>query len=141
MAGPAQILFRGTLRTLLHLGCNRAYIAGMDRSATFQINPRIGFLTDPSAQALCAVFENAGHRALFVGGCVRNAVMGVPISDIDVATDATPKQTLSLCTAAGFRCIPTGIEHGTVTVLIDGNAFLVMLMSMSHVAATPKRVM
>ncbi|WP_299045080.1 CCA tRNA nucleotidyltransferase [uncultured Tateyamaria sp.] len=80
-------------------------------------------MTDLSAQSLCTVFEQAGFRAYFVGGCVRNAVMGVPITDIDIATDATPDQTTTVCTDAGFRCVPTGVDHGTVTVIAHDHAF------------------
>ncbi|APX13134.1 CCA tRNA nucleotidyltransferase [Tateyamaria omphalii] len=95
----------------------------MDRPASPRLDPKTAFLTDPAAQNLCAVFAEAGFRALFVGGCVRNAIMSVPISDIDIATDATPDQIIQLCTNAGFRCIPTGIEHGTVTVVAKDHPF------------------
>lgn len=54
---------------------------------------------------------------------MRNAIMCVPISDIDIATDATPDQTIKICTDAGFRCVPTGIDHGTVTVVVQGHPF------------------
>ena len=49
------------------------------------------WITHPGSQALCAVLEGAGFRALFVGGCVRNDLLGVPVADIDLATDATPE--------------------------------------------------
>nr|WP_275982063.1 CCA tRNA nucleotidyltransferase [Frigidibacter sp. ROC022] len=62
----------------------------------------------------------AGHRALVVGGCVRNAVMGLPGGDVDIATDARPETVMRLAEAAGFRAVPTGIEHGTVTVVVEG---------------------
>lgn len=60
--------------------------------------------------------------ARFVGGCVRNALLGVPIADIDVATIFLPQAVCYRLAAAGFRVIPTGIEHGTVTVIIEGGA-------------------
>ena len=62
----------------------------------------------------------AGHRGLFVGGCVRNAALGAPVDDIDIATDAPPERTSEIAQAAGFKTVPTGIEHGTVTVIVDG---------------------
>lgn len=65
----------------------------------------------------------AGHRTLFVGGCVRNALLGVPVGDVDIATDAHPDRVMDLAAAAGLRAIPTGIEHGTVTVLVDGTPY------------------
>ncbi|MCU0899673.1 MAG: CCA tRNA nucleotidyltransferase [Cypionkella sp.] len=80
------------------------------------------WITQPGTQALCATLERAGHKALFVGGCVRNAVLGVPVTDIDLATDATPETVSALAETAGFRAIPTGVDHGTVTVIADGIA-------------------
>ena len=62
----------------------------------------------------------AGHRALFVGGCVRNALLGVPVADIDLATDAVPETVTNIAENAGFKVIPTGIDHGTVTVIAQG---------------------
>lgn len=78
------------------------------------------WLTDPATQALCAAVTAAGHRILFVGGCVRNALLGVPVSDIDLATDARPETVSDIAGNAGFRVVPTGIDHGTVTVIAGG---------------------
>ncbi len=78
------------------------------------------WLDHPGTQALCAVLAAAGHQALFVGGSVRNALLGVPVSDIDIATDALPETVTDIAKNAGFRVIPTGIDHGTVTVLALG---------------------
>lgn len=58
-----------------------------------------------------------------VGGCVRNAVMGLPIQDIDVATPDTPDAVMERLGAAGVKVVPTGIDHGTVTAFIDGQSF------------------
>ena len=71
-------------------------------------------------QALCAVLGLSGYRALFVGGCVRNALLGGPVTDIDIATDAVPETVTEIAESAGFRVIPTGIDHGTVTVIAQG---------------------
>jgi poly(A) polymerase len=78
------------------------------------------WLVHPGTQALCAALEAAGHQALFVGGCVRNALMQVPVADIDLATDATPAAVTKVAEAAGFKVVPTGIDHGTVTVVAEG---------------------
>lgn len=59
----------------------------------------------------------AGYRAFAVGGAVRNAVLGLPVADVDIATDATPEQVTSVADSMGLRVIPTGIAHGTVTVM------------------------
>lgn len=80
------------------------------------------WLSHPGAQGLCRVIEGAGHRALFVGGCVRNALLGVAVADLDLATDASPQTVSLLAQKAGFRVIPTGIDHGTVTVIAEGVA-------------------
>lgn len=65
-----------------------------------------------------AVFEAlAGHNAWFVGGCVRNGLLGQPVDDIDIATDARPEVVMERAEAAGLKAVPTGIDHGTVTVV------------------------
>lgn len=68
-------------------------------------------------QTLLRLFAAHGERAYPVGGCVRDTLMGIPPHDWDVAVTTTPERTVSLCEGAGFRTIPTGIKHGTVTVL------------------------
>lgn len=78
------------------------------------------WLTHPGTQALCAALESAGFRALFVGGCVRNALLGAPVADVDLSTDATPETVTNIAEMAGFRVIPTGVDHGTVTVIAAG---------------------
>ena len=78
------------------------------------------WLTHPGTQALCAVLEGAGYQALFVGGCVRNALLGAAVSDVDISTDAQPEIVTILAEKAGFKVVPTGIDHGTVTVIAQG---------------------
>lgn len=78
------------------------------------------WLTDPAAQSVCAALEQGGHQALFVGGCVRNGLLSMPVGDIDIATDATPETVIALATAAGLKSVPTGIDHGTVTIIAQG---------------------
>lgn len=75
------------------------------------------WLDHPGTQALCAALEAAGYRALFVGGCVRNALLGEPVADVDLATDATPENVTNIAEKAGFKVVPTGFDHGTVTVI------------------------
>lgn len=77
------------------------------------------WLTRPATQAVCAALTDAGFQALFVGGCVRNALIDVPVDDIDIATDATPDRVIALAENAGLRAVPTGIDHGTITVVSD----------------------
>ncbi|MCL4186102.1 MAG: CCA tRNA nucleotidyltransferase [Rhodobacteraceae bacterium] len=78
------------------------------------------WLARPATQAVAAMLTGAGHRALFVGGCVRNTLLGVAVSDVDIATDAPPAEVTDLARAAGLHPVPTGIEHGTVTVVSAG---------------------
>ena len=74
----------------------------------------------PGTQALMQALEGAGHKALFVGGCVRNALLGEPVADVDISTDATPETVTAIAEAAGFKPVPTGIDHGTITVVAEG---------------------
>lgn len=78
------------------------------------------WLHDPETVAVCSALTDAGFQALLVGGCVRNALIGAPVSDIDIATDARPEIVTNLAEKAGLRAIPTGIEHGTITVVAHG---------------------
>jgi poly(A) polymerase len=78
------------------------------------------WLAHQGTQALCQALEAGGKQALLVGGCVRNALIGVAVNDIDIATDALPETVTILAKNAGFRVVPTGIEHGTVTVIAHG---------------------
>lgn len=68
-------------------------------------------------QAVCHMLTQAGYQAMFVGGCVRNALLNAPVHDIDIATDAHPDKVMTLAAEAGLKPVPTGIDHGTVTVV------------------------
>ncbi|MBB4838644.1 poly(A) polymerase [Sphingomonas kyeonggiensis] len=57
--------------------------------------------------------------ARFVGGSVRDTLLGLPVSDLDVATPLSPQRVIELLKAAGIRVVPTGIDHGTVTVVLE----------------------
>jgi poly(A) polymerase len=81
------------------------------------------WLTHPASQAACKALTDGGFQAYFVGGCVRNALLGQPVSDLDISTDARPEQTLNKVKQAGLKAIPTGIDHGTITVVADGIPF------------------
>ena len=78
------------------------------------------WLKSPAAQTVAKLLEENGFQALFVGGSVRNALLGLPASDLDMATDARPEQVLALTADHGIKAVPTGIDHGTVTVVIHG---------------------
>jgi poly(A) polymerase len=72
---------------------------------------------------LLATLNRDGEEARIVGGAVRNAMLGEPIGEIDVATTALPAEVMRRAATAGFKPVPTGIEHGTVTIVIDGRPF------------------
>jgi poly(A) polymerase len=72
---------------------------------------------------LLEVLDRDGEEARVVGGAVRNAMLNMPFHEVDVATTAVPDEVVKRVTAAGFRPVPTGIEHGTVTVVIDKQPF------------------
>jgi poly(A) polymerase len=81
------------------------------------------WLCDTDLQRLMAALNDAGFQTLAVGGCVRNALMGRAISDVDLATAALPKIVSKTAVSLGFRAIPTGIDHGTVTVVTPQRAY------------------
>ena len=68
---------------------------------------------------LLALLDRDGEEARVVGGAVRNALIGAPVGEFDIATTALPQEVIRRVDAAGFKAAPTGIEHGTVTVVID----------------------
>jgi tRNA nucleotidyltransferase/poly(A) polymerase len=74
------------------------------------------------ARAL-SILNGGGEEARVVGGAARNALMGLPLSDIDIATTALPDEVVRRATAGGLRAVPTGIDHGTVTLVVDGTPF------------------
>jgi len=80
------------------------------------------WLTRPSTRAVITALEAAGGEGCvrFVGGCVRNSLMGQPIDDIDLATRLTPEVAMAALKAAGLKVVPTGLAHGTVTAVSKG---------------------
>ena len=81
----------------------------------------ISFPLDPGAAALLTRLHAAGHAAYAVGGCVRDSLLGQTPHDWDLCTSATPEQVLELFGEA--HCIPTGLQHGTVTVKHGGELY------------------
>jgi poly(A) polymerase len=81
------------------------------------------WLREGALLRLLGVLNRNGEEARVVGGAVRNALLGEPITEFDLATTAVPEEVMQRASAAGFKPVPTGIEHGTVTVVIDGRPF------------------
>ena len=81
------------------------------------------WLTGDATKRLFAALLKGGGEARFVGGCVRNALLGAAVADIDVATTILPDDVAARLSAAGITTVPTGIAHGTVTAIIDRTPF------------------
>jgi poly(A) polymerase len=81
------------------------------------------FLAQPRLRALLRTLNGAGEETRVVGGAVRNALLGEPVHEVDLATTMEPRQTMARAVAAGFKPVPTGVEHGTATIVVDGEPF------------------
>ncbi|MCP5083071.1 MAG: CCA tRNA nucleotidyltransferase [Alphaproteobacteria bacterium] len=80
------------------------------------------WLHDPALKTVLAALRSNGGEARIAGGAVRDGLLGRPVSDIDIATDQAPEQVIALAKASGLSVHPTGLEHGTVTVVAGSNA-------------------
>src|ERR1700740_2764919 len=76
----------------------------------------------PTARVL-ELLNGHGEEARVVGGAVRNALLDIPIGDIDIATTALPDEVIRRAKAAGIKSVPTGIAHGTVTLVVNAHPF------------------
>lgn len=81
------------------------------------------WFSDPGLQRVLGLLNTNGGEARVVGGAVRNSLMGIPVSDMDIATSLLPEDVQRRAEAAGIKCVPTGIKHGTVTLVVDGHPF------------------
>src|SRR3979490_896695 len=81
-----------------------------------------GLKSGPTARVL-QLLDGNGEEARVVGGAVRNALLKVPTGDIDIATTALPAGVIRRAKAAGIKSVPTGIAHGTVTLVVDAQPF------------------
>ena len=78
------------------------------------------WLQNPQTTALMNMFAQSGTTARFVGGVVRNALLDEPVNDLDIAVDAPPEMVMQLAQKAGFKAVGTGLDHGTVTIVVEG---------------------
>ena len=81
------------------------------------------WLTALKTRAVMDALTRDGGAARFVGGCVRNAILGVPVEDVDIATPLTPDEVTRRIEAAGLRAVATGLEHGTVTAISESTPY------------------
>src|SRR3954471_1374947 len=80
------------------------------------------FRSGPTARVLELLSGN-GEEARVVGGAVRNALLKIPVGDIDIATTALPPEVMRRAKVAGIKSVPTGVDHGTVTLIVDAHPF------------------
>ncbi|MBC7281397.1 CCA tRNA nucleotidyltransferase [Hoeflea sp.] len=92
---------------------------------------------DPALARIFSLLNQDGEEVRVVGGAVRNALMALPVTDTDLATTWAPEQVMARAEAAGIRAVPTGIDHGTVTLVIDSRGFEVT--TLRHDAETDGR--
>lgn len=92
-------------------------------SETINISGKADWLKAKPLQALFKALNRDGGEARVVGGAVRNTLLGSKVSDVDLATTHLPQETVRLAKEAGFKPVPTGIEHGTITVVVQGHPF------------------
>jgi poly(A) polymerase len=81
------------------------------------------WLTSGPAARVLELLGGNGEEARVVGGAVRNALLKIPTGDIDIATTALPDEVIRRARATGIKSVPTGIDHGTVTLVVDGQPF------------------
>ncbi|MDX2155536.1 MAG: CCA tRNA nucleotidyltransferase [Hyphomicrobiaceae bacterium] len=93
--------------------------SGRDASAGLPSLAGAAWLASAATRAVLSALATAGHPARIVGGAVRNTLMGLPVADIDIATPARPDEVLVSARKAGLHCVPTGLQHGTVTVVAE----------------------
>ena len=88
--------------------------------------PHLGdaaWLKSGAAAKLLALLNGGGEEARAVGGAVRNELLKIPVDEVDIATTALPEEVTRRVAASGGKTAPTGIEHGTVTAIVDGRPF------------------
>lgn len=93
---------------------------------TTKPDPRLAgapWLTAEHTQRVFQVLDQAGFNARAVGGTVRNTLLGEPVNDIDIAVDAAPDAVMAAARRANLKVVPTGITHGTVTIVVSGIPF------------------
>jgi poly(A) polymerase len=81
------------------------------------------WFSKPALQRILGLLNADGGEARIVGGAIRNALMDMPVGDIDIATTLLPQDVVERAKDAGIKSVPTGIEHGTVTLVLEGEGY------------------
>ncbi|UCI09334.1 CCA tRNA nucleotidyltransferase [Mesorhizobium sp. B1-1-8] len=92
-------------------------------SAGVSLAGKADWLGEKHLQKLLAALKEGGEEARVAGGAVRNALIGQPVADIDIAATTVPEESIRRAEKAGFKTVPTGIEHGTITAIAGGKAY------------------
>jgi poly(A) polymerase len=95
----------------------------MESAAPTTTHLDVDWLRTGGLARILALLDSGGEEARVVGGAVRNALLHEPLGDVDIATTALPEEVVRRVGAAGCKAVPTGIEHGTITVVADGQPF------------------
>ena len=88
-----------------------------------RLNWNLDWLNSNSVRAVWNVLVAEGAKVFFVGGCVRDTIHGRTVNDIDIATDALPSEVIKLAKKAGLRLLETGLSHGSITLMNEGDCF------------------
>src|SRR3984893_12902292 len=99
-----------------------AHMVAFVNQNPYRIAPQ-SWMVEPSTHAVLAALSAGGVEARFVGGSVRDALLGRPIVDIDIATPAPPERIIELLEKSGIKVVPTGLAHGTVTAVVPPRHF------------------
>src|SRR5690606_14665584 len=125
---PARAFFRRAAGIDLCAGASRKRQAGA-RGQQVSLTPQtaapslrdVPWLVSGPAARVLGLLNRDGEEARVVGGAVRNALMNLPVTEVDIATTALPDAVVARARAASIKTIATGIEHGTVTLVIAGH--------------------
>ena len=90
---------------------------------TLNIAKKALWLHNEGLQKLLHCLSENGEEARVVGGAVRNQLLGYPVNDIDIATTCVPDEIIKRVSEKGFKAVPTGYEHGTITVVVKGHSY------------------
>ena len=97
-----------------------------DRTTDAEPHPLLAaapWLSAPATRKVLAALEADGNRCRVVGGAIRNTLIGLDVNEVDIATDARPEAVIALAGRARLKVVPTGLAHGTVTVIADATPF------------------
>ncbi len=95
----------------------------MENTSPQLLDFKVDWLPDPDINRLFDCLEAAGIEGRFVGGCVRDSLIGRPVNDYDIAVDHLPETVMAALIKASIKVIPTGIDHGTVTAVVNHRPF------------------